>query len=109
MWDEEKHPRDSDGKFCKVGLFDGSGEHADSVNKSDIMISRREFAIWYQKIGEIQNGIIFHKNKNGDAYIPVDNKIIITSGTYEKPKIEKILVFNSENELYMFLRLEEQI
>ena len=52
--------------------------------------------MWYEAIGEIERGMYCPMCK-GKKYIQIGNKIIVTSGTYRKPKADMVLEF-SDNE-----------
>ena len=67
-------------------------------------MTAQEFAIWYDKLGEYKRDGYFDVTRNGEIYIPIENKIIITSGTYEKPIAKKVLVFKNEERLIAFLK-----
>ena len=69
------------------------------VKKSETL-TKKEFAVWYKKLGEIKRGGYVDKMSNGNKLIPIGNKIVVTSGTYEKPKAK--MVFEFENEERMF-------
>ena len=109
LWREEDHPRDDYGRFCKSNHL---GEKiVDKDKKGDIVngvkLTKQELAIWYEKIGEIKRGYWCPKLINGHYLIPVKNKVIFTSGTYEEPEIGKLLRFSNEYEVIIFLKLLE--
>ncbi len=68
-------------------------------------LSKKEFAVWYQKLGEIKRGGHVDTMSNSDKLIPIGNKIVVTSGTYEDPKAK--IVFEFESEEKMFENLEK--
>lgn len=66
-------------------------------------LSKKEWAQWYKAIGDIKRGMYVHR-KNGKKYIIIGNKIVITSGTYESPKAEKVIEFDSWEKIEEFLK-----
>lgn len=116
-FDESKHPRAEDGKFTNGGakqyrqntsydeIVDCNSDNIQRKKTRKASLSKKEFAVWYQKIGEIKRGGHVDTMSNGYKLIPIGNKIVVTSGTYEKPKAKGVLVFPSEDE--MFNGLEE--
>lgn len=66
-------------------------------------LSKKEFAIWYQKLGEIKRGGHVDTMSNGDKLIPIGNKIVITSGSYVKPKVKMCLEFPNEEKMFDWL------
>ena len=66
-------------------------------------LSKKEFAVWYQKIGEIKRGGYVDKMSNGDKLVAIDNKIAVTTGSYEKPKLKMVLEFKSEENMFSWI------
>ena len=81
-------------------LSDAEGGEPFAKKPENKTLSKKEFAVWYQKIGEIKRGGYVDKMSNGDKLIPIDNKIVITSGTYDKPKLNRVLNFPSEEDMF---------
>lgn len=116
-FDESKHPRAEDGKFTNGGakqyrqntsyndIVDCNSDNIQRQKTRNTSLSKKEFAVWYQKIGEIKRGGHVDTMSNGDKLIPIGNKIVVTSGTYEKPKSK--IVFEFKNEEKMFENLEK--
>ena len=107
LWREEDHPRDEEGKFCKSNHL---GEKiVDKDKKGDIVkgvkLTKQELAIWYEKIGEIKRGYYFKKTSMGEYLIPVKNKVVFTSGTYENPIDKRIVTFSSALEAEIFVEV----
>lgn len=65
-------------------------------------VTKREWAMWYHAIGEIKRGIKYPMTKNG-YLIQINNKVFVTSGTYEKPQLEKILQFCDSSDADLFI------
>ena len=40
---------------------------------------------------------------NGDKLVPIDNKIAVTTGSYEKPKLKMVLEFKSEENMFSWI------
>ena len=111
MFKENEHPRDDFGRF--TNKENSTKEHRqntpyEELTKAEkdgkIELSRSEWAQWYVKLGEIERGGYVDKMSNGDKLIKVDKKLIISSGTYEKPKVLKVLSFETEELLFQFLK-----
>jgi hypothetical protein len=66
---------------------------------SNATLTRNEFAMWYKKIGEIESGGYVDTLENGNMLVRVNNKIAITSGTYEDPKLIRVIEFSDEDSL----------
>ncbi len=101
---EREHPRDSDGKFTQKGGASKKAKLNDVANglkayysrelNPNTSMSRKDWRAWYDAIGEIKRGMYVPK-KNDKKYIPIGNKIVITTGTYREPIAEKVLEFPS--------------
>ena len=76
-WDESEHPRDSDGKFS-----DGNGS----------TLSKAEWRLYYNKLSslKVKRGAEY-MNIGGIPTIRIDDKLIMSSGTFEKPKVDVII------------------
>jgi hypothetical protein len=62
------------------------------------ILSKEEFARFYDKISELKNGEVFVKSRGGDYIFSIDNKLIYTDGKYIRPKIKNVITFDSNNE-----------
>lgn len=107
-FDENKHPRNEDGRFTNGGAKEfRQNESYTAILKADRSaantLTKKEFAIWYKKIGEIERGGCVAENLNGDKLIPIENKLAVTSGTYEAPELVAVVAFKSEDEMYFWL------
>ena len=114
MFDESKHPRDSDGKFTnkeggaskKATLNDiGNTIKGNRAKQKspEISLSKKEWAMWYRALGDIKRGMYVPK-RNGKKLIVIGNKIVFTSGTYTSPRAEKVLEFDDWDDLERFLK-----
>lgn len=76
-WDETKNPRDSDGRFS-----DGNGSS----------LSKTEWRLYYKKLSalKVKRGAEY-MNSGGIPTIRIDDKLIISSGTFENPKVDVII------------------
>ena len=115
MFDESKHPRDKDGKFTDGNSFGGS-DNGDKLlkavneysvtNKSSL--TSQEWALWYKAVAENKKlGYWAEELPNGDAILRVENndshKLVITSGTFDKPKAKTIFEFDNSDDLIDFI------
>lgn len=122
QFDESKHPRDKDGKFT-----DGNGGNKSETEKRAELVkkysseperdlreenfvstvntmSSQEWALWYKAVGENEKlGYWAEELPNGDAMLKVENnglhKLVITGGTFEKPKAKAIYSFKNSDDL----------
>ena len=69
-----------------------------------VHLSKSEWATWYHTIGEIERGM-WVPSHAGTMYMPVNDKIILTGGTYSKPIVKKVFVFDSSESVEEFLRM----
>ena len=63
-----------------------------------------DLAMWYQKLGEYKRGGYFDMSANGDIYIPIGNKLIVTGGTYEAPIRKKVIFFKDEEDMFEWIQ-----
>lgn len=79
-------------------------------------LTRKEFAVWYNKIGEIKRGGFVHKGPKGVKYIPLEVedetkrvvcKIAVTTGSYIKPRLKRVYAFKDRDTMYDFLSIFE--
>ena len=75
-------------------------------------LTRQEYAVWCKKLGEVKRGGAVHKGARGEKYIPIEEKdklgrvrakIVITTGTYENPKMKRVFEFKNNDTMYDFL------
>ena len=109
----EKHCKDCGGFETNEGtcgkchpllgtIIPGTGEPSEELVRSipdtdpqeisQSRITRKEWAQWYQAIGEIKRGMYYPKTGSG-YLIQIGNKIFITNGTYSAPKLIKAVAF----------------
>ena len=91
---EEDHPRDEDGRFTDGGSQRPSHSATETTNFSSV--TKKEWAQWYHAIGEIKRGM-WYPVASDCHIVQIGNKIFFTSGTYEKPKLKKVLEFKSKD------------
>lgn len=109
-FDESKHKRDERGRFSYKDQRSAKARQALELEKKynddlapekkKVNLTQKEFASWYQKIGEIKRGGYVDKMSNGNKLIPIGNKIVVTAGTYEKPKAKMVFEFESEEKMF---------
>ena len=130
QFDENEHNRDENGRFTYkngsgkseeerlielVKKYSSNPDDVKKLEKSNVsgkgQLTKKEFAIWYQKIGEIKSGA-YVRVFSGEKYIPISEfdkedklhyKIAVTGGTYVKPKLIKVLEFGTDDDLQLFL------
>lgn len=72
---------------------------------STARLSKREWAIFYERIGKIKKeGHFVAKTKDGIMLIPIEinesNVLIMASGTYEKPKVKCTFRCKNQEQMY---------
>ena len=72
--------------------------------KSNSNLSKQEWALWYKAVAENKAlGYWSEELGDGTAVLKIENdnahKIVITSGTFEKPKANAVYSFSSSDEL----------
>lgn len=110
-FDESKHPRDDDGKFTdgngsrwttsKRDYSNVQGEEKKRLQSDSgsgkISLSKQEWAQYYKIIGDEQHGdFVYHIGKIGRA-VRLGNKMIFDNGSFENPKVTKIVEFPSND------------
>lgn len=68
-----------------------------------INLSTKEWAQFYVKLGEIERGGYVDVTTNGEKLIQIGNKLVISSGTYEEPSVERVFEFPNEEKLFDYL------
>ena len=71
-------------------------------------MTSQEWAIWYQSVAENKKlGYWVEEMPNGDALLKVENKgnhkLVITGGTFEKPKAKAVFEFDNSDDLIDFI------
>ena len=110
-WNESEHPRDDDGKFTdgngsrwttsKRDYSNVQGEEKKRLQSDSgsgkISLSKQECAQYYKIIGDEQHGnFVYHIGKIGRA-VRLGNKMIFDNGSFENPKVTKIVEFPSND------------
>lgn len=79
-WDESKHSRDEKGQFT-----------------SNTNLSKVEWRLYYKKLAEMKTKYGADVMKNGQIPpILIEEKLVISEGTFENPKVTEILVVDGE-------------
>ncbi len=73
-----------------------------SFDKGPSALSRAEWAMYYQAISDKKLGHCFPKIRGMDA-IRIGKKIILSSGTFEDPIVEHVLVLGSTDTVDKFM------
>ena len=122
-FDESKHPRAEDGRFTdgqndvrNKSIKQLEEEQAREVNRpKDIVVSanltnqknkviKQEWARYYSVLGEIKAGTFTPmRTKQGGNVIRIDNKFFFDNGNFEKPKVNKVYSFSSEEAISDFI------
>lgn len=108
---EDEHPRDKDGKFTEKGKSGAKGRKqklSQALNtyankRKSPAVTDREWSLWYKAIGDIELGVRYEPEQDGKTYIPIGNKVFVTSGTYVKPNLETVIEFDSTDEMDDFI------
>ena len=118
-FEENKHPRDKDGKFTSKGN-ESNKEYRQNTDYKQILenkynselsgkpnkepLTQQEWVLWYKAVAENKAlGYWAEELDNGNALLKVENKnshkLIITGGTFEEPKAIAIYSFSSADEM----------
>ena len=101
---ESEHPRDKDGKFTDKGKGNTKQQKITKAlntyanKRKSPNVTNQEWALWYKAIGDIELGVRYEPEQDGKTYIRINNKIFITSGTYQNPIAESVITCNSIEE-----------
>lgn len=80
-------------------------KHIEVLPANDVKnVTSQEWARFYTALGYIQAGTLTPmKTEKGETVIRIDNKLFFNSGTYGKPKVNKVYLFDSEDEIDNFI------
>ena len=115
---EEEHPRKKDGKFAPKGKGESKQDRQKELeNKfnSDLplvfktSLSKQEWALWYKSVAENKAlGYWAEETDDGNAILMIENngkhRIVITGGTFEKPKAKVIYSFSDTAKMLEFIK-----
>lgn len=130
MFEESKHPRDKDGKFTTKGN-EGNKEYRQNTSYNEILkkqkledkfnselpgkpnkssLTKQEWALWYKAVAENKKlGYWVEELPNGGAVLKVENnnshKLVITSGPFEKPKVDVVYSFSNSDEMNDYIEV----
>lgn len=111
MWEEEKHPRDNDGKFTeKSGGNRGDAGQVDRARqtlnrlindyKKRVNLSKVEWKKFFNKIAEVQYGGYAEKLNSGNVAVTIEHDnihtIIVYNGSFVSPIVSKTIKVNDE-------------
>ena len=112
---ESEHPRDKDGKFTEKGKGNTKQQKITKAlntyanKRKSPNVTNQEWALWYNAIGDIELGVRYEPEKDGNKYITIGNKIFVTTGTYAKPVLNRVIEFDSLDDLDDFIKdIEEE-
>ncbi len=127
-FEESKHPRDKDGKFIEKN---GRGkEYRQNTSYNEIkkqqledkynselpgktnkeQLTKQEWALWYKVVVENKKlGYWAEELDNGDVLLKVETekstKLVITSGTFEQPKVKAVYSFSNSDEMNDYIEV----
>lgn len=90
-----------------------------SVDK--VLLSSSEWRRYYDTIGDMQAGTVReHKTKDGSRWLILNvnelqdgtrtpARLILDNGSYENPRVKKILTFSTDDELFDFIDLMRRL
>ncbi len=84
---------------------DKYSEDDDFIQSSNKKLSSKEYAIWSSMLASELHGDHIKNLPDGHKVIRLNNKVIFSSGDFEKPKIDKVIAFGDELELTIFMEL----
>ena len=108
-WREEDHPRDDDGRFTDGGKYYPTNSLEPYIpsalrQKRKNRLTKEQYARWSKMLADGLHGdYVFEAD--GNKYITIDNIIVVSSGTFERPQINAVYRFASEDEMYEFYNL----
>lgn len=70
-------------------------------------LTKQEWAQWYESIYHIRAGFYVPQGRDG-FLIQIGNKVVVTKGTFEKPKAVYCLVFNNSEIADLFIALTKE-
>lgn len=74
-------------------------------NISGKYLTKQELAIFSEKIANNRHGDYVKKIFNGDKVLAVKNKAVFCNGTFEEPIITRIIEFDNNLELTIFMEI----
>ena len=105
-WREEEHPRDDGGRFTDGEKYYPTNS-LEPYKKSSYKktnknrLSPEQYARWSKMLADGLHGdYIFEKN--GRKYITIDNIIVVSSGSFELPRVDNVYRFASNDEMNEF-------
>ena len=93
-------------------IYDSVPEIDRAAKKVKVSLTKKEFAVFYQKLGEIKRGGYVDRNEKGEMYIPLEeqdekgdihHKIVLNGGNYVNPKIKRVFEFENGTAMQDFL------
>lgn len=93
----------SDGAYDSKS--DGVKERAKALIDTDSLLSKQEYAIWSKKLADELHGGYVKNLPSGEKVISTKNKVVFSKGTFESPKILKVIKFDNALELELFMGL----
>ena len=89
--------------YSKILADDKKQEHA----KKKVELTSQEWAMFYERMGDIKRGDHVDKLPNGDIIIPIETKermvLVIASGKYGKEKFKLAISYRDRDYMYDLL------
>ena len=110
-FDERKHPRKKDGKFAPKGNGESRQSELERKYNNDlpikpnIALTKQEWALWYKAVAENKAlGYWYCPINKNTSLITIETKrtykIIVTGGTFLKPKAKAVFSFKNTQEMF---------
>ena len=113
-FDESKHKRNKLGRFAKMSAKDIAAEIFYEVDDNPLfyyanrrgrvkkdVLSQNEWRIWYEDQNNEEKMYLLNK-QSLRRFVRINDKYVLTSGTYVRPKVEMVMVMNSVKSLWAF-------
>ena len=100
-WREEDHPRDDGGRFTNGGRYYPTNSLEPYIpsytrKKKRNQLTKSQYARWSKMLADGLHGDYILES-DGKKHIRLDNLIIISSGSFETPHIERVRRFKNED------------
>lgn len=108
-FDESKHKRDALGRFAEMSAREISdiikqeiGEHKLIVAKNDRVqhdaLTARQWRLWYSEQAQREKSYLLGEYSER-RMVNIEGIFVLTTGTFENPKVEAIYKFDDEEEV----------
>ena len=76
----------------------GAAMKSSKAKKQFKDVTPKEWALWYQAIGDIELGVRYDPEIDGERYIQINNKIFISKTDYASPTVKDVIVCKNNEE-----------